>query len=95
MLMTGGQLWDDAALAVTPSQDGYDGLYDRRKGKPSPKRAALETVEKCYGRTEKHGWPLALIGARAVSAFGHFTHDFTHEGLLTGTRSQATSEGCI
>ena len=26
-------------------QHGYDGLYDRRKGKPSPKRVALETVE--------------------------------------------------
>src|SRR5215471_19279082 len=25
---------------------GYDGLYDRRRGKPSPKRVALETVEK-------------------------------------------------
>jgi transposase len=24
---------------------GYDGLYDRRKGKPSPKRVPLETVE--------------------------------------------------
>jgi len=27
-------------------QHGYDGLYDRRKGKPSPKRVALEKVEK-------------------------------------------------
>jgi transposase len=27
-------------------QRGYDGLYDRRKGKPSPKRVPLETVEK-------------------------------------------------
>ena len=26
-------------------QYGYDGLYDRRKGKPSPKRVPLETVE--------------------------------------------------
>ena len=26
-------------------QHGYDGLYDRRKGKPSPKRVPLETVE--------------------------------------------------
>jgi len=25
---------------------GYDGLYDRRRGKPSPKRVELETVEK-------------------------------------------------
>jgi transposase len=25
---------------------GYDGLYDRRRGKPSPKRVPLETVEK-------------------------------------------------
>src|SRR5215470_13733883 len=25
---------------------GYDGLYDRRKGKPSPKRVPLKTVEK-------------------------------------------------
>ncbi len=28
---------------------GYDGLYDRRKGKPSPKRVPLETVEKVLG----------------------------------------------
>src|SRR5262245_19935387 len=27
-------------------EHGYDGLYDRRKGKPSPKRVRLETVEK-------------------------------------------------
>ena len=26
-------------------QYGYDGLYDRRKGKPSPKRVRLETVD--------------------------------------------------
>lgn len=25
---------------------GYDGLYDRRRGKPSPRRVAVETVEK-------------------------------------------------
>lgn len=25
---------------------GYDGLYDRRKGRPSPKRVPLKTVEK-------------------------------------------------
>src|SRR6266567_2382689 len=25
---------------------GYDGLYDRRRGKPSPRRVPLETVEK-------------------------------------------------
>ena len=30
-------------------EHGYDGLYDRRKGKPSPKRVALETVEKVLG----------------------------------------------
>jgi transposase len=27
-------------------QHGYDALYDRRKGKPSPKRVPLKTVEK-------------------------------------------------
>ena len=25
---------------------GYDGLYDRRRGTPSPRRVAVETVEK-------------------------------------------------
>jgi transposase len=29
--------------------DGYDGLYDRRRGKPSPRRVPLETVEKVLG----------------------------------------------
>jgi transposase len=28
---------------------GYDGLYDRRKGKPSPRRVPLTTVEKVLG----------------------------------------------
>jgi transposase len=28
---------------------GYDGLYDRRKGKPSPRRVPLETVEAVLG----------------------------------------------
>jgi len=27
-------------------EEGYDGLYDRRRGKPSPRRVAVETVEK-------------------------------------------------
>ena len=27
-------------------QEGYDGLYDRRRGKPSPRRVPVETVEK-------------------------------------------------
>lgn len=30
-------------------QWGYDGLYDRRKGRPSPKRAPVETVERVLG----------------------------------------------
>ena len=30
-------------------EHGYDGLYDRRKGKPSPRRVPLETVEKVLG----------------------------------------------
>src|SRR2546427_12787385 len=28
---------------------GYDGLFDRRRGKPSPKRVPVETVEKVLG----------------------------------------------
>ena len=28
---------------------GYEGLYDRRRGKPSPRRVPLETVEKVLG----------------------------------------------
>jgi hypothetical protein len=27
----------------------YDGLYDRRRGKPSPRRVPLETVERVLG----------------------------------------------
>ena len=30
-------------------QDGYDGLFDRRRGKPSPRRVPLRTVEKVLG----------------------------------------------
>src|SRR5713101_2602228 len=28
---------------------GYDGLYDRRRGKPSPRQVPLETVERVLG----------------------------------------------
>jgi transposase len=30
-------------------QHGYDGLYDRRRGQPSPRRVPLETVERVLG----------------------------------------------
>src|SRR5215467_9660240 len=30
-------------------EHGYDGLFDRRRGRPSPKRVPLETVEKVLG----------------------------------------------
>jgi transposase len=30
-------------------EQGYDGLYDRRRGKPSPRRVPVETVEKVLG----------------------------------------------
>src|SRR5204862_6100120 len=32
---------------------GYDGLFDRRVGKPSPKRVPVETVEKVLGLYEE------------------------------------------
>lgn len=36
-------------------EHGYDGLFDRRRGKPSPKRVALKTVEQVLGLyTEKY-----------------------------------------
>jgi transposase len=28
---------------------GYDGLFDRRRGQPSPKRVPIETVEQVLG----------------------------------------------
>src|SRR2546423_11526052 len=33
---------------------GYDGLLDRRRGKPSPKRVPVETVEKVLGCTRRN-----------------------------------------
>jgi hypothetical protein len=38
-----------AALAGALEEFGYDGLFDRRRGKPSPKRVPLATVEKVLG----------------------------------------------
>ena len=36
-------------------EHGYDGLFDRRRGKPSSKRVALKTVEEVLGLyTEKY-----------------------------------------
>jgi transposase len=55
--MAGSLKWWEAAeiIGVTDrtmrrwreryQEHGYDGLYDRRKGQPSPKRVAMETVE--------------------------------------------------
>src|SRR6266487_5495459 len=31
--------------------EGYEGLFDRRRGTPSPKRVPLETVETWYSRS--------------------------------------------
>jgi transposase len=56
--MAGSLKWWEAAEIIGVSdrtmrrwreryqEHGYDGLYDRRKGRPSPKKVALETVEK-------------------------------------------------
>ena len=30
-------------------EHGYDGLYDRRKGRPSPKKIAVKTLEEVLG----------------------------------------------
>jgi hypothetical protein len=39
----------DAALARAAGAFGYDGLFDRRRGRPSPKRVPLATVEQVLG----------------------------------------------
>jgi transposase len=56
--MAGSLKWWEAAEIIGVSdrtmrrwreryqEHGYDGLYDRRKGRPSPKRVALKTAEK-------------------------------------------------
>jgi transposase len=52
--------WQAAEIAgISPRQmqrwkrryerGGYDGLYDRRRGQPSPRRIPLETVERVLG----------------------------------------------
>jgi len=38
----------------------YDGLFDRRRGQPSPKRVALATVEQAADRYRSHQ-PCALV----------------------------------
>ena len=35
-------------------QYGYDGLLDRRRGKPSPKRVPVETVEEVFRQVQTH-----------------------------------------
>ena len=39
----------DEAVRSRYEQYGYDGLFDRRRGKPSPRRVPLGTVEKVLG----------------------------------------------
>lgn len=37
---------------------GYDGLYDRRRGRPSPRRVAVETVEQVFGLYQQQYYDL-------------------------------------
>jgi hypothetical protein len=39
---------------------GYDGLFDRRRGKPSRRRVPLETVEKVFALYRKKYFDLNL-----------------------------------
>jgi hypothetical protein len=39
----------DATLAERYEEFGYDGLFDRRQGKPSPKRVPVAVVERVLG----------------------------------------------
>jgi transposase len=39
-------------------EHGYDGLYDRRRGQPSPKRVPLTTVEQVLGLYREHYFDL-------------------------------------
>jgi hypothetical protein len=45
---------DHEAAAKRYQKGGYDGLYDRRKRRPSPKRTALKIAEKVQLYREKY-----------------------------------------
>jgi len=52
---------------------GYDGLYDRRKGKPTPRRVPVETAERVLGLyREKYFDP-----GRTKNETGHFNFSRT------------------
>src|SRR5437870_1863662 len=44
---------------------GYDGLFDRRRQTPSPKRAPLAEIQHLHAVLERHGLPMALYTDRA------------------------------
>src|ERR1035438_3102509 len=43
---------------------GYDGLFDRRRGRPSPKRVPLAEVERVLGRHSGQRHSVLLAGIR-------------------------------
>lgn len=50
---------------------GYDGLYDRRRGKPSPRRVPVETVEKVLGLYRETYFDLNVRHFREKLVEGH------------------------
>jgi len=82
--MAGKLKWTDAAevLGITDrslrrwreryQEYGYDGLYDRRKGGPSPKRVPLQTVEQVLGlyREQYHDFNVRHFHEKLVEQHG-------------------------
>jgi hypothetical protein len=60
-------------------QHGYDGLLDRRRGKPSPMRVPLQRAARV---------PLAL----PTVAYQIWTMDFTQDALASGRKFRPRSE---
>lgn len=96
--MSGELQWYEAAqiLRVSPrtmrrwkwryEQHGYDGLFDRRRQSPSPKRVPMETVQKVLRlyREEYEGFNIAHFHEKLVEDHGiELSYEWVKKALQT------------
>ncbi len=81
---------------------GYDGLYDRRRGKPSPRRVPVETVEKVlelyrekyFGLNVRHFHEKLVEEHQIELSYTWVKRALQGAGLVAKGRKRGTLAGC-